>query len=104
MIHRFPFSLVFHTTWLHAAKDISCYVTLNDIHQEVQVSKLPPDISHSTIIAVQNKLKSMGSPNEEVTTRAPSILPIFLSSNSFQFHLLCSKFCSLKNNFAHSFT
>ena len=33
--------------------------------------------------------------------RDPSILllisPIFLSSNSFTFHLLCSKFCSLKN-------
>ena len=30
------------------------------------------------------------------------ISSIFLSSNSFKFHLLCSKFCSLKNNFAHS--
>ena len=43
-----------------------------------------------------------------VITRDQPILllfsPIFLSSNSIKFYLLCSNFCSHKNNFAYSLT
>ena len=59
------FHVFLFTTWLHMAKDITYYFKQCS---KFDISKLLPDVSQSTIVAMENEVKAVVCSNESVTT------------------------------------